>query len=274
MPMKPTSTTQRVLVICAVSCAAFLSGCATSPTGNSQLMLVSESKLVKTGNASYKKMKEKLPISENQQAKQYVTCVAHAITDQASSLVEDVPSDWEVTLFDKDAVNAFALPGGNIGVFTGLLDITEGQAQLAAVLGHEVSHVLADHANARVSTNMATNTVLQVVGAFFGGDTIGKVTMAALGLGAQVGIMLPYSRTQETEADIMGLKLMARAGFDPRAAVALWRNMAQASKKAPPEFLSTHPSDQSRINVLQSHLSEVMPTYKRARSHGLTPNCR
>lgn len=270
--MKPTLTRAHNFIAAALA-TLLVTACATSPTGQSQLMLMSSADLAKMGNASYAKMKQQLPIAQDPGVNRYVRCVARAITAQARSITRDVPADWDVTVFKKDMVNAFALPGGNIGVFTGLLEVAEGPAQLAAVLGHEVAHVLADHANARVSRQLATQTVLQLASAILGGGAGGQMAMAALGVGAQVGILLPYTRGQESEADILGLRLMARAGFDPRAAVELWRNMAQAGGNAPPEFLSTHPSSQSRIQELQSRIPNVMPIYQRARARGLTPDC-
>lgn len=271
--MKTSAMTMR-LPLAAIVAALVLGACATSPTGQTQLTLLSEAKLVKMGNATYQKLKEKIPVSHDRSLNRYVQCVANAITAQASTITSDVPADWDVTVFKKDAVNAFALPGGNIAVFTGLLEVAQGPAQLATVIGHEVGHILANHANARASTQMATQTVLQLVSAILGGGSSGQLAMAALGVGAKVGILLPYSRSQESEADLIGLKLMARAGFDPRAAIALWRNMAQAGGAAPPEWLSTHPSNQSRINDLQAHIPQVMPAYRRALANGRTPNCR
>lgn len=250
-----------------------LAACATSPTGRSQLALFSDAKLAKMGAASYKKLKEETPAADDRGTNRYVDCIAGALTRHTGAIAEDSPQSWEVTVFEKDQVNAFALPGGKIGVYSGLLDVAEGQAQLAAVLGHEVSHVLADHANARVSQQVATKSALQLVSAIAGGGAAGQTTMAALGLGAQVGILLPFGRAQESEADVLGLELMARAGFDPRQAVELWRNMAKAGGDKPPEFLSTHPGTQSRIKKLQSRIPEVMPLYKRARANGLTPEC-
>lgn len=268
--MKQAITTLR-LPLAVVLASLLLAACATSPTGRTQLTLLSEAKLAKMGNATYQHLRQKLPVSHNRNLNRYVQCVASAIIEQASTITHDLPAEWDVTVFKKDVVNAFALPGGNIAVYTGLLDVAEGPAQLATVIGHEVAHLLADHANARASAQLATKTVLGVVSAILGGG--GQLVMAALGVGAQVGVLLPYSRAQESEADLIGLKLMARAGFNPRAAVALWRNMAQASGASVPEFLSTHPSDQSRINDLQSHIPEVMPAFQRARAHGRNPSC-
>lgn len=247
--------------------ALLVAGCATSPTGRSQFKLYSEADLAQMGVASYQKIQEQTPRSNNAALRRYVQCVAGHITDE-------VGGTWEITLFAQDKINAFALPGGKIGVYTGLLEVAEGQAQLAAVIGHEVAHVVADHANARVSRQTVTQTALQIASAILGGGAGSQLTMAALGLGAQVGVLLPYARGQESEADIIGLKLMALAGFDPRAAVGLWQNMDAAAQGAPPEFLSTHPAHGSRIADLQAALPEVLPLYKQARAQGETPNCR
>src|SRR5699024_9074480 len=150
---------------------------------------------------------------------------------------------------------------------------TDGQAQLAAVIGHEIGHVLAHHSNARMSAKYATSAGMQLLGAFLGGGgsaANSKQIMALLGLGAQVGLLLPYGRGQESEADIIGLELMARAGFDPRAAVALWHNMDAAGGAAPPEWLSTHPSNASRIQHLKQYMGKAMQLYRQAPSH---PSC-
>ncbi|GAB3672050.1 M48 family metallopeptidase [Salinisphaera aquimarina] len=244
-----------------------LAGCATSPTGRNQLQLFSEDKIAEMGVASYQQMKEKEPIDTSTADNSYVKCVANAITGVTGG-------EWEVTVFKDDQVNAFALPGGKIGVYSGLLDVAKGDDQLAAVIGHEVGHVLAHHGNERVSQQYATQGGLSVVSAFLsgGGGGVGsQALMSALGLGAQVGILLPFSRTQESEADLIGLELMARAGFDPRQSVQLWQNMAaQSNGKEPAEFMSTHPSDNTRINNLQSHMTKAMQLYEQAPNH---PNC-
>jgi predicted Zn-dependent protease len=184
------------------------------------------------------------------------------------------PGDWEVTVFEQDQVNAFALPGKKIGIYTGLLDVAKNQHQLATVVAHEVGHVLAQHGNERMSTQFATSTGLDLVAMLAGSETTTKRTaLGLLGLGAQVGVLLPFSRAQETEADVMGLELMARAGFDPGESVDLWRNMIAESEGAPPEFLSTHPSGESRIDVLQRHLPEARNLAERARAAGRSPDC-
>lgn len=237
-----------------------LVACATSPTGRSQLKLFSEEKIAQMGIQSYQQMKQEEPVATSASTNRYVECVADAITRVTGG-------DWEVTVFKGDQVNAFALPGGKIGVYSGLLDVAESDDQLAAVIGHEVGHVLADHGNERVSQQAATQGGLQVVSAFLGGSDGGagsQMVMSALGLGAQVGILLPFSRTQESEADTIGLELMARAGFDPRASVELWQNMAAAGGAKPAEFMSTHPSNETRINGLQARMNQAMQLYRQA----------
>ncbi|WP_348767321.1 M48 family metallopeptidase [uncultured Salinisphaera sp.] len=242
-----------------------LVACATSPTGRNQLKLFSEEKIAQMGIQSYQQMKQEEPIDTSTADNRYVKCVADAITRVTGG-------EWEVTVFKDDQVNAFALPGGKIGVYSGLLDVAKTDDQLAAVIGHEVGHVLADHGNERVSQQAATQGGLQVVSAFLGGSGGGgnQAVMSALGLGAQVGILLPFSRTQESEADTIGLELMARAGFDPRESVALWQNMAAAGGEKPAEFMSTHPSNQHRINNLESHMNQAMQLYQQAPNK---PNC-
>lgn len=250
----------------AVTLLLLLVACATSPTGRSQLKLFSGEKIAQMGVQSYQQMKEQEPIDHSTTDNRYVKCVANAITRVTGG-------DWEVTVFKDDQVNAFALPGGKIGVYSGLLDVAKTDDQLATVIGHEVGHVLADHGNERVSQQAATQGGLQVVSAFLGGSggAGSQAIMSALGLGAQVGILLPFSRTQESEADTIGLELMARAGFDPRQSVQLWQNMAAAGGEKPAEFMSTHPSNESRINNLQSHMNQAMQLYQQAPNK---PNCR
>ncbi|MBS62974.1 M48 family metallopeptidase [Salinisphaera sp.] len=251
--------------IYAASLLLLLVACATSPTGRNQLKLFSEEKIAQMGVQSYQQMKQKEPIDTSTADNRYVKCVADAVTRVTGG-------EWEITVFKDDQVNAFALPGGKIGVYSGLLDVAKTDDQLATVIAHEVGHVLADHGNERVSQQAATQGGLQVVSAFLGGGGGGgnQAVMSALGLGAQVGILLPFSRTQESEADTIGLELMARAGFDPRQSVALWQNMAAAGGEKPAEFMSTHPSNQSRINNLQSHMNQAMQLYQQAPNK---PNC-
>ena len=249
-------------------------GCATTPTGRRQLKLMSPQKMQQMGDKAYADMKQETPEVEDQAIRDYVRCVCTAVT---SALPESrTTEEWEITVFRKDdAINAFALPGGNIGVYTGLLDVAESPDQLAAVVSHEVAHVRLEHANARISANYATQAGVSVVGAVLGaGEGGNKQLYSLLGLGAKVGVLLPYNRSQESEADLLGLEYMAAAGFDPEASVALWQNMQKAGGEGPPEFLSTHPSEGTRIQALQKKLPRARKRYQKARNAGKNPDCR
>lgn len=261
-------------VVVAVLAAILLAGCATSPTGRNQLMFFGKDKMSAMGDQSFAELSSKTPIDDSAADNQFVNCVAQAIT-RVPGLDEAVGADtWNVRVFKSDEINAFALPGGNIGVYSGLLPVTKNGSQLAAVIGHEVGHVIAQHPNERMSEQYATQGGLTALSAFLGGGSGGassQAVMSALGMGAQVGILLPFSRAQESEADVIGLELMARAGFDPREAINLWQNMSAASNgQKPSEFLSTHPSNENRIKTLQSHMEQAVALYQQAPSH---PSC-
>jgi len=174
---------------------------------------------------------------------------------------------WEVTVFKDDkTANAFALPGGKIAVYTGIFPMAKTEAGLAAVLGHEVVHALARHGAERMSQGQAASIGVQVLGTAAGigsgNAAIGQATMAALGAGAQVGVLLPFSRKHESEADYIGILLAADAGYDPRESVALWERMARSGGGAPTEFMSTHPSNQTRIDQLKQWMPEAMAIYQ------------
>ncbi|MGF1908546.1 M48 family metallopeptidase [Vibrio kasasachensis] len=247
-----------------------LTACSSSPTGRNQLLLFSQNDMSSLGTQSFEQMKQEQKISTDANINQYVQCVATAVTRQVPKQASF--DNWEVVVFDSEQVNAFALPGGKIGVYTGLLEVAENEDQLATVIGHEIAHVLADHSNERLSQSQLANTGLQITSVALGASEYAQyqqVTMSALGLGLQVGVLLPYGRTQESEADIVGLDLMAKAGFDPRESVTLWYNMAQASKgQQPPELLSTHPSHSTRIRDLNQTMQKL-PNYAKTK-----PNCR
>ena len=172
---------------------------------------------------------------------------------------------WEVTVIKDDkTANAFALPGGKMAVYTGIFPMAKTEAGLAAVMGHEVVHALARHGAERMSQGQLTNVGLQIVGAAAGGSgMLGQATMAALGVGAQVGVLLPFSRKHESEADYVGILLAADAGYDPRESIALWERMGQTSGGgAPSEFMSTHPSHETRIAQLKKWMPEAMAIYQ------------
>ena len=248
-----------------------LAACTTSPTGRSQLTLMSDEQLDQMGAQAFAEYQQKRPTVGGAPYR-LVQCVTDAIVRTLPPQAQD--GGWQVRVFQDDSANAFALPGGYVGVNTGLLAITENQDQLAAVIGHEIGHVMAHHANERASTQSATNIGLSVLSSAAGLEGAGgQQVMAALGLGAQYGILLPFSRSHESEADVIGLQLMAQAGFDPRSSVALWQNMAASGGGQPPEWMSTHPSHGQRIAGLKAEIPGVLPRFEQARQAGRTPNC-
>lgn len=247
-----------------------LAGCGETPTGRSQLALVPEGLMAEMGGDAFAEMRQTRPIERDPAANRLVQCVARELVAAAETRYPEVemPEAWEVVVFDDPSPNAFALPGGRIGVHTGLLRVAETPDQLAAVIGHEVAHVLADHGNERFTQQLGIKAVLLVVGLVGEGELAGEGLRQALGLGARLGIALPFSRAHEEEADRMGLAIMATAGFDPRQSVALWRNMARAGGGQPPEFLSTHPAHGSRIEALERDMSDAMAAFRNASKTG------
>lgn len=250
----------------------FLTACSSSPLGRKQLTVLPDSQMNQMGGQSFDQMKKQVPIEKDPAVNAYVKCVALPLT--IAAVDGTGVSDWEIVVFKDASANAFALPGGKIGVHTGLLPVAKTSGQLAAVLGHEIGHVIARHGNERVSEALGVQLLATGVGAAFNDKKYQPLILAGLGLGAQVGILLPHSRTQESEADLIGLDLMATAGFDPHESVELWKNMSVASGgKAPPQFLSTHPANATRIQSLQERVPQEMPKYEAARKAGRAPSC-
>lgn len=261
------------LALALVTAAVLVVACATSPLGRSQLMLVPEAQMVQMGSTAFTKMKSsRATVAADAAVSRYVRCIAAPITRLLGS-----ERQWEVVVFEDDTPNAFALPGGKIGVHTGILEVADTQDQLAAIIGHEVAHVISRHGAERVSQQFATSQALSLVQAYTANQSTAtqRTVMGLLGLGAQVGVLLPYSRVHESEADLVGLDLMARAGFDPRGSVQLWRNMqAAAGGQRPPQWLSTHPHSENRIEALQQRMPSALEIYRQARSDGRRPDCR
>lgn len=251
------------LIFASLTLAVSLSGCSTSSTGRHQITLLSSSDLNKMGIQSFEQMKQQEKVYHGKEINQYVQCVANDI-------IEFVPKsahkgDWEVVVFDSPQINAFALPGGKIGVYTGILKVAETVDQLAAIIGHEVAHVIEQHSNERMSSGQLAELGMAAADATLASQSVEnrEMWMAGLGVGLKYGVLMPYGRTHESEADIVGQKLMAKAGFEPEAAISLWHNMAKASGgNAQPEFLSTHPSNTTRIKQLTKNLSNVEKHYQ------------
>ncbi|SEN05099.1 M48 family metallopeptidase [Halomonas caseinilytica] len=252
-----------------------LAACTTSPTGRSQLMLMSDDELDQMGAKAFAQYQSDRPTVSGAPLR-YVQCITDAVVRVLPA--EARQENWQVRVFKDDSANAFALPGGYVGVNTGLLDIATNQDQVASVIGHEIGHVLAHHANERASTQSATQigmTVASVAAAAAGIQGANHdMAMSALGMGAQYGVQLPFSRSHEREADKIGLQLMAQAGFDPRASIVLWHNMSEAGGGQPPEWMSTHPSHGNRIQGLQANMETALASYRQARQSGRTPHCQ
>lgn len=263
--------------ILSLAIAAVVAGCATatSSTGRKQFVgAVPQQQLDQLGAQAFAEAKAKGPLSGDARQNAYVRCVVGALVQQLPA--QERTTAWETALFAIKEPNAFALPGGKVGVNTGILSVARNQNQLAAVLAHEIGHVVENHHDERITRQMGAGALLQGVGALAGSrygqgaaSTVGQLG----GAGLQAGFLLPGTRAQETEADVVGQRLMAQAGFDPQQAVDLWQNMIAAGGARQPEWLSTHPNPQSRIQELRTRATALAPTYQQARSAGRTPSC-
>ena len=259
-----------VLLVVAGLGLTVVSGCETNPyTGRSQLLMTSVSQEMQLGAQAYAQVKNdpKLRQSQDPREVEPVKRVAARIIASAkrSKYAEMAQQfQWEVIVIkDNKTMNAFALPGGKIAVYTGIFPVARTEAGLAAVLGHEVVHALARHGAERMSQWQLANAALQVAGAAGDRGMISQAAMAALGAGVQVGVLLPFSRKHESEADYIGILLAADAGYDPRESVSLWERMGQLSRGGgPSEFLSTHPSHETRIDQLKKWMPEAMGIYE------------
>ncbi len=259
-----------------IACLAALTACATSPTGRKQLSLVSDQDAAQMGNQSFKQIQKQTPIDRDKSDNSYAACIVDALATATGK--PRGGGKWDVTVFKDDkTVNAFALPGGHVSVYTGIFKVAKTPGELAAVLGHEMGHVQAGHGAERISDSEATQVGVGLAAILAGIDQSsvkGQAAMAALGVGASVGVMLPFSRAQESEADNLGMQYMAEAGFDPHEALDLWRNMMGANLGAPPELLSDHPSDSNRLQALQQQLPGDMQKYQKAQRQGRNPDCK
>lgn len=252
--------TQRTLLV--VAAATLTMGVAQAA------FLVSEKEVLRQARVEWLSMKRHLPLEPDARVQRYVECVANRVIEQLPP--EHANYEWEVVVFDEEAINAFADPNGKIGVFNGLLNVADTPDSLAAVIGHEVAHATQGHVMDR-----AKRSARQEIWMLLGTAATGLPEMWRDGIA--IGIGLPFAREQETEADLVGLEYMAKAGFDPRAAVYLWKNMAAAKEASgserPPEFLSTHPSDSVRTENLIRSLTPALVQFNDARAAGKRPNC-
>ena len=253
--------------------AYILLGCSTNPyTDRPQLLLISESQELQLGAQAYAQVLRdpKVKISQDPREVEPVNRVAKRVIEAAkqSKYAEMAKQfNWQVIVIKDDkTMNAFALPGGKIAVYTGIFPIAKNEAGLAAILGHEVTHALARHGAERMSQGLLTQLGLEAANIALASQgaspIVMQTAMTALGLGANVGVLLPFSRAHESEADYIGLLLAAQAGYDPREAVRVWERMEQVSKGQPAEFLSTHPSHGTRIQQLEGWMNEALSYYK------------
>jgi len=249
-----------------------LAACATVPiTGRKQISLVPQADLIGMAAQDYQQFVSEATLSDDNGDRQMVTRVGTSVANAAAEFMREHGMDyelrnyqWEFQLVEDEAVNAWCMPGGKIVVYSGLLPVAETEEGLAVVVAHEVAHALANHGGERMSQLLLAN---------LGGMALSKaleekpeetqdLAMLAYGVGAQVAVLLPYSRQHESEADHIGLILMAKAGYDPRAAVSFWRRMSAQSEGEPPEFLSTHPSHSTRIEDINALMPEAVAIYE------------
>lgn len=256
--MRQNHSVARLTLTLTAVCVTFLA------MGSAHALFTSEREIERQSRVQWLTMKRSMPKPEDPRVQAFVECISNSII---AVLDEPYASmDWEIVVFDDEATNAFAMPGGKIGVFTGIFTVADTPDAFATVIGHEIAHLTEDHVMERAKKE-SRNDALVIIGS------------AATGLGdyvrtgAQVLLGLPFDRKQESEADRVGLDYMAHAGFDPRSSLYLWRNMSALGKGSPPEFLSTHPSDDRRMHDLVGSMTPALITYNEAVEAGQTPNC-
>lgn len=225
------------------------SGCVTNPeTGASQFILVDDRQLEQMALQAWAQQRQQVPTWNNRAAQTRLETVGRRIAQGAGRGNQA----WEFVLFDTPEKNAFVLPGNKVGFYRGLLEICDRDDHMATVLGHEVGHVTGRHAAERYSREVATQTAIQVAGS----QVNSQIAMAALGLGAQVGLSLPFSRQQESQADILGLNYMHAANYDVRQSIPFWERMASGGGQRPPQLLSTHPAPETRIADIRAYINQ------------------
>lgn len=258
-----------------ITASGLLSGCSTVPvTGRHELNIVSSGEETQLGLSSFDQLKKDTPVSKDPAMNAMVQRVGKRIADIAT---KDMPNaQWEFVVFDSKEANAFCLPGGKVGVYTGLLPIAKDDAGLATVIGHEVGHAVAHHGASRMSTAMVSQGLGQAAGSLVGSSKYAQYQdtfMSVYGIGSKVAVELPYSRQQESEADHIGVIYMARAGYDPKEAVAFWQRFSAYNKEqgggatssAFSKFLSTHPVDTVRIADLQKLLPQAQAEFDKSK---------
>lgn len=242
----------RAVLLITLPLALTLSACAYNPDlGRQQMTIVDDAGLSKAGEQAWAKALQTRKVNRDPAMNARVRAVGQKVI--AATTLWDRP--WDYAVFEDTAPNAFVLPGGHVGVTTGLLELVDNDDQLAAVIGHEAGHVVARHAAERQSQTVASSLVLGVLGAAAGSSDAARAISDYGGAGAKYGFLLPFSRKQELEADRLGVDYMRRAGYRPREAVVLWRHMQAQGGSTTPQFASTHPSDSTRIVALETYIA-------------------
>jgi predicted Zn-dependent protease len=270
----------RYLLPAAALSAALLAGCQTVETTKAgtvgvdreQRMMVSAEEVQASSTKQYAQMmaeaRKKGVLDRNAAQVQRVQVITKRLASQVAAFRPDAAKwPWEVHVVTLAEVNAWCMPGGKMAIYTGLMErLNATDDEIAAVMGHEISHALREHARERISRQMGTQMAVGIAGALFG---IGDLGQSLGNMVADVTLNLPNSRTHEVEADRMGVELAARAGYDPRAAISLWEKMAKTSNGGqPPKWLSTHPSHEDRISDLKAYSAKVLPLYQAAKANG------
>jgi len=261
----------KIYVILLVS--LLLAACGTVPiTGRRQLSMVPESTMRSTSFQNYNEVLKTSKLSTDKQKTELVKKIGKKVQKAVEKFFADKGLsneldgyEWEFNLIESPELNAWCMPGGKVAVYTGILPVTKNEIGLATVMGHEVAHAVAQHGNERVSQQLLVQLGGMGLSAAMQNkpEQTRKIWMAVFGYGSQYGVMLPYSRLHESEADRLGLIFMAMAGYDPANAVDLWERMKELGGEKPPEFLSTHPSDDTRIKNIKALLPEAMEYYKK-----------
>lgn len=250
-----------------------LAGCGSVPlTGRKQLLLVSDQEVLSTSLTQYKEYMQSAPRSSNTVQSAMVTRVGKklaAATEQylrENGMSSEISNfSWEFNLVKEDEVNAFCMPGGKIVVYEGIMKLVSSDDELAVILGHEIAHAVAKHSNERMSQQVLAQYGAQILSQSLSekSTALQSIANTVYGVGAQYGVVLPFSRKHESEADYMGLVLMAMAGYNPDVAVTFWQKMAAGGQSGVPEFMSTHPSDSRRISDIQKELPAIKAKYKK-----------
>ena len=258
-------------VLLLILAALLLSSCSSVPiTGRKQLSLISDAEVLSSSLTQYKGYMAQATISGNKVQSEMVTRVGKALAMATETYLKNngMESDiqnyaWEFSLVANTEVNAFCMPGGKIVVYEGLMKMVSSEDELAVVIGHEVAHAVAKHSNERMSQQILAQYGSNVLNSALANKSAAVQSVAGqvFGLGAQYGVMLPFSRKQENEADYMGMVLMSMAGYNPDMALTFWQKMSAGGGASVPELLSTHPSDETRINNIKKNLPKIKQTY-------------